>query len=376
MTKNHGYNTPKKGTADWNVPLNENFKKIDKDVEVRDVESKLDTYEPAAGTKFLATDTGNRYIGDGEQWNLAPLPRRGAVGDLTAQNRFRIPAREQDPENAEAGELWLRTDENALKVQMANGVQTLASGESSGDDGRGDTGGTTNADVTIDFADDSYLDKFDARKSEQNSIVNGEKARSDTALQVQLEEGSHYGTDMQYYFSDNGMSEPEELWIRYYLRLDPGFDVTSDGGKLPGPAGTYDSGGWGGKPADGTNGWSARMAFMPADGGAELSYYCYHADMNNWGEWWSWDGTIETGQYYQIDSYVKLNTPGENDGILRGWIDGEQAMEKTDIRFRDTEDLKVESLWFNIYHGGSDTSPSDNSFYFDKLQMSTSGPLD
>ncbi|WP_224447678.1 polysaccharide lyase [Haloprofundus salilacus] len=372
MTKNHGYNTPKKGSADWNVPLNENFKKIDNDVEIRDTESNLDQYEPEAGTKFLATDTGNRYLGDGDEWTLAPLPERGTVGNLTAQNRFRVPTRTEDPENAVVGDLWLRTDENSLKIQMANGVQTLASGEASGDDG----GSGGDADVTINFADGSYLDHFDARRSSWNSIIDGEKARTDTALKVHLEEGEHYGTDMKYYFSDNGMSEPEELWTRYYLRIDPGFEVTSDGGKLPGPAGTYDDGGWGGKPANGDNGWSARMSFMPASDGIRLYYYCYHADMGSWGDWWSWDGTIEPDRYYQIDSYVKLNTPGENDGVLRGWIDGELAMEKEDIRFRDTSDLKVETLWFNIYHGGSDTSPSDNYLYCDSLEMSTSGPLE
>jgi len=32
------YNTPAEGTLDWHVPLNENFSKLDKHVEVRDAE--------------------------------------------------------------------------------------------------------------------------------------------------------------------------------------------------------------------------------------------------------------------------------------------------------------------------------------------------
>jgi len=63
------YNTPAEGTLDWHVPLNENFEKLDSHVELRDAESNLSQYDPKTGSKFLATDTGTVYIGDGSNWN-------------------------------------------------------------------------------------------------------------------------------------------------------------------------------------------------------------------------------------------------------------------------------------------------------------------
>lgn len=63
------YNTPAEGTLDWHVPLNENFKKLDEHVEVRDTDSNKDSYTPKSGAKFLATDTGAVYLGDGSSWN-------------------------------------------------------------------------------------------------------------------------------------------------------------------------------------------------------------------------------------------------------------------------------------------------------------------
>ena len=69
------YNTPAEGTLDWHVPLNENFSKLDKHVEVRDAESNIEQYVPNAGAKFLATDTGTVYLGDGDTWN--------PIGDIT-----------------------------------------------------------------------------------------------------------------------------------------------------------------------------------------------------------------------------------------------------------------------------------------------------
>lgn len=67
-TPNHNYNTPEAGTEDWHEPLNENFEKHDTDIEIRDVDSSKNEYEPVEGAKFLATDRGIIYIGNGSEW--------------------------------------------------------------------------------------------------------------------------------------------------------------------------------------------------------------------------------------------------------------------------------------------------------------------
>jgi hypothetical protein len=69
MTDNHQYETPAAGTLDWDEPLNRNFERIDTDVEVRDTDASRSNYLPKAGGKYLATDTGNVYLGDGSSWN-------------------------------------------------------------------------------------------------------------------------------------------------------------------------------------------------------------------------------------------------------------------------------------------------------------------
>lgn len=65
---NHRYNTPPKGADDWHIPLNDNFTELDRDVEIRDTSGNLGSYEPLQGAKFLATDSGQCYIGDGTNW--------------------------------------------------------------------------------------------------------------------------------------------------------------------------------------------------------------------------------------------------------------------------------------------------------------------
>jgi len=194
------------------------------------------------------------------------------------------------------------------------------------------------------------------------------------ALRVHVRGDTHYGTSMAYRFQDAEHEEPEELYARYYVKFGDTWDP-GRGGKLPGISGTYRRAGWGGRSVDGTDGWSARMGFQRSrvrEGETQLFYYTYHADMTGqYGNNFHWDiedrGSLANCQWYCVEIYVKMNTPKKNDGVLRGWIDGQPAMEKTDLRFRDVDSLKVEQFWFNIYYGGKWASPADMHIDFDAV---------
>ena len=69
-TPNHGYHVPDPGEEDWYVPLNENFAQYDIDIEIRDDAENIDSYEPKAGAKYFAVDTGEIFLGDGDAWQL------------------------------------------------------------------------------------------------------------------------------------------------------------------------------------------------------------------------------------------------------------------------------------------------------------------
>ncbi|MFC6733654.1 hypothetical protein [Haladaptatus sp. DYSN1] len=98
MTQNHNYNTPHKGTQDWHIPLNDNFRAIDRDMEIRDAEANLSAYAPAANAKFLATDTGRRYVGDGSSWTRLSYPVDSGEG---SPNRVNMVAAGADPSGEE-----------------------------------------------------------------------------------------------------------------------------------------------------------------------------------------------------------------------------------------------------------------------------------
>ncbi len=192
------------------------------------------------------------------------------------------------------------------------------------------------------------------------------------ALQIKVLKGEHYGASIEYKFKDKTGGEPEEIYFRYYLRFGNDWNPAR-GGKLPGISGTYNRGGWGGRPSNGRNGWSARGQFQgQREGKTPTGFYCYHADMRGrYGDAWIWRkdklGYLENNRWYCIEQYVRMNTPEKNDGILRGWVDGRLAFEKTDVRLRGVQDLKIECIWVNIYHGGKWTAKSDDHLFIDNI---------
>ena len=209
------------------------------------------------------------------------------------------------------------------------------------------------------------------------------------ALRAKIAKGGLSALNMTYKFKKETGAEPEQIYFRYYLRLADDWNQTIEGGKLPGISGTYNVAGWGGRRSNGSNGWSARGAFQlsipddnPLAGLHPIGTYCYHADMaGDYGDIWVWHkgyrGFLEKNRWYSIEQYVKLNTPREKDGILRAWVDGRLAFEKTDLRFRNVDRLKIEQIWMNVYHGGKAPSPYDQHLFIDNVVIAREyiGPM-
>ena len=251
----------------------------------------------------------------------------------------------------------------------------------------GDRGIAKDPDVVFatDFESDKWNEEWTyAGKMEVIDTVSEDAEREfkplkNKALRVKIAKGSTGALNTLFKFKKETGKEPEEIYFRYYVRLGNNWNQTLQGGKMPGISGTYGVAGWGGRKVDGTDGWSARGSFrlsIPADnplGGLHpIGTYCYHADMKGWyGDGWGWHddyrGFLENNRWYSIEQYLKLNTPGKKDGILRAWVDGQLAFEKTDIRFRHVDTLKIEQIWMNVYHGGTKPSPYDQHLFIDNV---------
>lgn len=233
----------------------------------------------------------------------------------------------------------------------------------------------------ISFDDPASLDAFTERFHDQHlSVRDGSESEAGPerpACEVVFPQGSHYGADVSYGF--DGDEDPESMSASYWLYLDESFEPATDG-KLPGFAGRYAGtereGGWGSRITDGTTGWSARGVFdtPDEDGSIRIGNYVYHVGMDTYGTFAWWDVALERGRWYKIDQYIELNTPGENDGTLLGWVNQQRVYESDEWRWRDTEDLGIEEFWLNFYHGNVDPAPQEMRLYFDRLHLEDDQP--
>lgn len=147
--------------------------------------------------------------------------------------------------------------------------------------------------------------------------------------------------------------------LRYTLRFNQDFDFVK-GGKLPGLCGGPENVS-GGRPADGANGFSARLMWR-RDGRGEA--YVYHKNQpEKYGESFPFpeDFRFPPGKPVQVRIAVVMNTGGKRDGTLRVWTtlpgQGERlVVERTDMEWRSAETFNVDSLYFETFHGGNDSS--------------------
>jgi hypothetical protein len=165
----------------------------------------------------------------------------------------------------------------------------------------------------------------------------------------------------------------DRVYFEYKVRFADDFDWVI-GGKLPGLSGMVpggDGGASGQKPT-GDDFWSVR--FMWAADGKGFAY-AYHPDQpNRYGENIHFPSHIrfQKGVVQTLGLEVVMNTPGQHDGILRGWLDGVLVVERTDIRWRDVPELQIDAINFGSIFGGNtaDWAPSkDETIEFGDFKL-------
>ncbi|MEM7457766.1 MAG: polysaccharide lyase, partial [Planctomycetota bacterium] len=197
----------------------------------------------------------------------------------------------------------------------------------------------------------------------------------DTGAQWKLEFGQGY----------------EAVELEYRVKFGTGFDFVR-GGKLPGLIGG--AGNVGGNVPNGTDGFSARMMWR-TDGSsgsslppekANIVQYVYHPDQpGTFGEDFRWDDgqtgdwmEFESDRWYHLRHRVVMNTPGQSDGVIMAWLDGELVLVVDNIRFRDVSTLQIDQFYFSTFFGGGSSiwaTTKDEYAFFDDFRI-TAVPQD
>lgn len=240
-----------------------------------------------------------------------------------------------------------------------------------------------NTPYTASMADDDFNFSWQSFSARSSTIKNG---RWSIVIPKDIhKKGIHAALDIP---------DADEYYFGYEIEFTTGYDF-SIGGKLPGLVGLNrslkkDNGNQ--VYPDGCNrtgqladeGFSLRSMFR--ENGKGIGYF-YHEDNpnllpggnNNCGEEVTYKhngGTFyfKKGKRYYVETYCKMNTSGNHDGIVRIYVNGHMVVERTNMRFSKSLGYKLNHIMFYIWHGGSTSrwAPSvDSEMFFDNVILST-----
>jgi hypothetical protein len=343
---------------------------------VRYTDGSADQFEPSADVAIHSSS----YRSDGAAKKLKLQP-----GSANVLMRFPL-APGRDHQTVESAILRLKIarlfgkQQGIVELYLAaagHGIQKVAPLPGLAKRYSGDQG--ISADPSVYFATDfSGQDWEDVLGTLPRMAKIVETPHHGPALGVTVPKGETLGLNEEISFSRLNKAEPSHVFFRYYVKFNDDWQPAV-GGKLPGIAGTYGKAGWGGRRANGKNGWSARGGFRRSlyDGNGNLriplTSYVYYPDSKNdpYGVHFSWGiaqrGILKAERWYCVEQELKLNTPGEKDGYLNVWVDGRPAMQQSGLRFRDIDELRIEKIWLNVYHGGTTPAPADLNMLVDNI---------
>lgn len=213
------------------------------------------------------------------------------------------------------------------------------------------------------------------------SVVTGTDASQRNALAVRYPKGSYStasvgsgGTEFRSLFDSTGLNigRQDVAYLRYMVKFQNGF-MFQKGGKLPGLCGGTCLGNQ--SAPNGTDNWSGRLMWSS---GGKVNFYMYNYGMTtSYGTYHPWNHggvqrTFTPGKWHCVEMGYKMNTPGQKDGALLAWFDGQPAYVDNAFQYRTTTSLKVDKLHFNTFFGGNTSdwaSPQDQSAAFDNVAI-------
>jgi S-layer homology domain len=201
----------------------------------------------------------------------------------------------------------------------------------------------------------------------------------ESGLSVTIPAGEQRGVGPFYGFKGKG---PLGAWFRYYVWLERWRPTYS--GKLPGLSGVYGSSAKGCIPPEqGNPGWSARLYWLPPGvdgvgvGETAIGSYVYHLDQpTECGNALAWNpGELERQRWHCIQGHVRMNTLGQSNGVLEGWIDGVKAFRRADLRFRleGQKSVRIKQFWLDVFFGGPSATPNKLVLRLDEIAVSKDG---
>ncbi len=158
---------------------------------------------------------------------------------------------------------------------------------------------------------------------------------------------------------------PDHLFMRWYHKFEAGFEGYPP--KMARMRNRVRSGSW-----------NAPMEIHTwiSDGRVVADVKAEHSTQANSVGWlpvagtdFSFDDPSVEGQWVCFEMEVKLNTPGQTDGLYRIWADSELIVERLDVDLRGSRTYGINEVMLDCYWNKG--SPRTQSRYYDEFVIAT-----
>ncbi len=185
--------------------------------------------------------------------------------------------------------------------------------------------------------------------------------------------------------------ELDVLFLRYYSRFQAPYDVVGSSHNGSSISAHYfiDGQATPGVPADGSNKFLVNLENWRGEASTaspgDLNLYVYHPEQRSqWGDHFFPSGVVlpnssepfdfgpgfvpqadiipALDQWYCYEYMVKANTPGQRDGQVTVWLDGQQVADFGNLRFRDIASLMIDRFGLS-FHIGSNPNGETKKWY-------------
>ncbi|GAA4272456.1 hypothetical protein GCM10022258_17500 [Aquimarina gracilis] len=214
---------------------------------------------------------------------------------------------------------------------------------------------------------------------QRTRVINGE-------LRAEYTKNDASGRSGGFVF-DSSFDGVEEATLEYRVRFANDF-VWATGGKLPGLGGASTPNG--AQPAGCTqnqstinNAFSCRLMWRSNREHTQQPYlivydYLPNRETRCGGNTRLGNLKLQRNRWYTVKQYLKLNTPGQKNGVLKMYIDGQKLVDQNDVMFRlsGKGSVKINSIVMHTYRGGNRTdpvwhSPQNDYTFFDDFKVWT-----
>ena len=196
--------------------------------------------------------------------------------------------------------------------------------------------------------------------------------------------GDRWGFDGRMTFAALGMAPQNEAYLRYRVWFPQDYEWDTQG-KMPGLQGVIPGGSvWLANDSKGCGRcyddrqFGARTMWK----GQRMMTYLNVAHAagrdTRRGQpiYVTYDGAGLRPGWNTVEQHVKLNTPGRNDGVFEGWVNGERGVRLTDVQYRTRSRADLRITQWNLVHfwggGAADYPERATAVYYADVAVSRS----